>query len=328
MSLENKNPRRPIFQNAHWSFFAISDGLFKTVHMWLFKIIGSLLISLPLFFISTFIVGIIQIIGGLSANLRSRYEVFPRPRYIIGSLLLGVTALYTAIIPMYIFSVSDADIALIAFIISIILIPKALLDKFLYRDPITLIQLISIPLFLFGFYAIVGFPSIEQIKIMPFWAWLALSLPIVILIEELITRVSCVGVVSPWVKNFWIGVSTTILSFVAFIVLEPISMFSNILKNLPFEFWFLFIVLGLSILTNVFVRQRTFMYGGSVALKKITMISSYLISSLIVGILFFGNLLNFGEVLGVIALIAGYFFVEREAFSKFLSHLRSKNQNG
>jgi hypothetical protein len=322
----NKNPRRPIFQNFHWSSFAVSEGIFKTVHMWIFKIIGSTFAA-PLFFVSTFVVGVIQIVGGLLVNLRSRYEIFPKTKYIIGSLLLGVIAVYTAVVPMYIFSISGASLALIAFIISLILIPKALFDKVLFRDPITPFQLMSVPLFLFGLYALVGFPGFDQITSLPSWAWFALTLPVAIIAEEFLTRSFKVGVISPWVKNFWIGVSTVVVSVISFIVIKPFSILLDLIKNLSGDMWFLFVLLGLSILTGVFVKQRTYMHGGSIAAKKITMIGTYLISSLVVGVLFFTNPLTIGEIVGIFALITGYFFVEQETFNQFLFYLRKASHH-
>jgi drug/metabolite transporter (DMT)-like permease len=314
----------PILKDTPWSFFATSEGFLKTLQMSMFKIIGSFF-SLPFFFFTTFIIGLIQIIGGLIINLRSRYEVFPRKKYIFGSILLGFIAVYTAIVPMYIFSISQADIALIAFIVSLILIPKSLFDKFIFRDSISSKQLISIPLFIFGLYALVGFPSLSEIKNMPLWAMLALTLPIAILIEEFITKSFKVGVVSPWVNNFWIGFSTVLVSIIIFLFVNPFSLAIEMLNSSSLIYWTIIFVLGFSFLAQIFAKQRTYMHGGSISSKKIVMISTYLISSLIVGALFFTESISFGEVVGIIALIAGYLFVEQGSFHQLLSFLTRKN---
>ena len=311
----NTSLKTPAFQGVPWSLFAFSEGILKTLQLWLLWVISLVVSVFPIVFIAVFVVGIIQIVGGLIINLRSRYEIFPGTRYIMGSLLLGIVSVYMIILPIYIFSLQHTDFSLLAFVIALAIIPGVLLEKVSFRDAFRPAMFIAIILFFFGTYAFLGFPSLEQLVALPKWILLSFTLPAAALINEFIVRSFKTNIVSPWVNNFWAGAATAIVCVVAFLISGQAESFFTSLSLIPQSSWLLFLVLGFLVLSGVFVRQRTYMHGGSIASKKIVMTGMYLVSAFLVGLLVFSEALTVGKVVGIIALLGAYIALEPHLLS-------------
>jgi len=125
------NIKKPILTNTHWKYLTISEGVVRTGQLWILKAVSSILAIFPVAFLISFIVGLVQVVGGALINRRSKYAYLPGVKYVTGSLLLGVINVYTIVVYVYVFYTASVDIALIAFLVSLSVIPKFLIDRLL-----------------------------------------------------------------------------------------------------------------------------------------------------------------------------------------------------
>lgn len=301
----NKN----LLSNVHWSKFSIVEGIFRSINLGLLKIVAAFLLSPVLGLFVTGIIGVIRMFGGLILTLRSGFEIYPNNKAVFGSMLTGIITAYITLTPIYVFVLADVSISIFVLMIICGLVPGAIFSKFASRGKLNVIQIIGLVAVLAGLWIVVGG---QAILTSPIWVWMVISLPFVSLIKEIILRkIGTAGVISPWVHNFWAGISMVIFSVIGISTFNVSILTEGLLLNNLSGYLWMVILSGLLYLAIVFARQKSFsVMGGVFAKKRLLMVSVTLITSLIIDLIFFGIVPSFLFIFSLIVILGGYILIE------------------
>lgn len=280
---------KSIFENIHWGVFVFVASFFWVLYITLMSILGNYTSSFSLFFVVMLIIGLVQIGVGIIFTIRSGFEIIPKIRPIIGSLLLGILNAYTIGILLYLFSFHNIEIFTISFFIALSLFSQVFMERILSGGRgVAVISLITIFL---GFYVIATNFGQEIFNI-PQWFLLILTIPLASIIGEVVNRkISSTASFSQWVHYIWSGTSVVIIGLLGIAYGSFFEVFN--FNEINYKFFILSALASISVIIFMFGRQRTYMAGGIIAHKKIYILVSFLSMSLIASLIF-------GTVIGVV----------------------------
>lgn len=293
-----------LFTNVHWKYFSALEGIFRVVNLVVLKSIAKYLVTPVLGFFIVGILGLIRLVAGLLLTIRSGFAIYPNQKAVTGSLLVGLVTSYTTLIPIYVFVVADVSVLTFTLVIISTLVPSTLINKFSSRGKLDLWQIAALIFTVFGLWALVDFKVINEI---PFWGYLLITLPIVVLAKEYFVRgMGTAAVISPWVHNIWVGISMILFSFVTLVVFN-LEILSGVgLDNFGQYVW-LVILSGILYIAIIFSRQKSFrVMGGNFSRKKFVMIVFATITAVLVHVFVPGYLNVTTTVTAGTAILLGY----------------------
>jgi len=292
-----------------WKPYAVGEGLTKVINNSLGKVVG---LAGGTFGTSIFVVlimGTVQMFGGLLIAIVSGQKIFPGWKLVGGSVLFGTVAAIISIAGLYAFTFEEADLGIFVFISLFGLLPGVFIDWAFFKTPLTSLQWLAVGVFLFGGYGMLDFPSLTELLSLPPWILIAFIVPVGVALNEGITRgISQSKISNPFVNNFWIGMTSITISASILIFVNPF----NILSTLPIQFYVLPVFMGFVTLTMISLKLLAYKAGGTIAFKKIVMQGTHLIAAILVGLLFFGEVITFGKIVGISAFLISMFLMERK----------------
>mgnify|MGYP001573418874 CR=1 FL=1 len=290
-----------------WTKFAVGEGVAKTVSSLSGKLIGTTGGSLAMSALAGTVIGAIQCLSGFMGFLAGQRvgtkltALFPDLRSVRWAIMFGLMAsIFGTVWSIYTFTLG-ADIGIRTLLIMGSIIPGAILDRIFWREKMTAPQILGILVFLVAAWAMLDFPSLGTIASLPIWVPAVLVITFTQSINEALSRAASVKL-DHWVNNFWVG-GTTVLSCLSVILL--LAVFSDKLTLNPTPIFVAGAMLtGIIVVPMIAFKLLSYKGGGTIAMKKIIMQGTYLITAVLAGIVVYHEPLTMGKGVGT-----GLFFV-------------------
>jgi len=281
-----------------WAFF---EGLAKTAHKILQKLVGKGS-GLAGAFLVTWVIGVMQMLVGFF-GARARKEKILAPKLkIFGSIIFGISASVMTVLGVYTFTFSGADVGVSTFFIMLSIVPSVLADKFIFREKISPRKLAGVFLYLLtGFFFLIGLEKSDMIFSLPVWVWPSVGIAFLLTFNEIVTR-KISDKMKPLANNFWIGLTTLIFSGIGFIIFGGLPD----LKMMAGAFWFITAVMGLITTAMIVFKLMAYRAGGNLVIKQLVMQGTYLIGANFLGWLFFAETWTIGKSLGIPLFLIAY----------------------
>lgn len=303
-----------------WMKWTLFESLTRITLRVLQKIVGFISTSFSHSALAAGIIGTVQVVVSAFFLLIGKKKFTAPKDQIIGSVSFGFFATYSTIVPMTVYWLGG-DLGVNAFIISLSIVPGALIDWIFFKHPLNARQWLGVGISLLGAYAILGSPStLGAFLEMPLWVWLAATGMIAIAINQGITQK--VKNVDALVQNFWGGLTTAILSVIVLAVVGSLTLVFDFSRATP-KFLAFAAVSGLVTLFLWCFNLLSYKDGASIAIKKLVMQGILLIGSMTAGIAFFGEPFTVGKVLGALFFLVAFCLVDKGTWNAISSKLKS-----
>lgn len=299
-----------------WRLFAVAEGFFKTISAILQKMVGVAMGTLEMGCIAAAFIGAVQAASGFCWALTKRDpEVFraliPSVRDVLGLVLLGFFAgIFGTVLSIYSFTLG-ADMGVRTLLLSASIVPASVAAAFMWpqTDSLDLRQYGGIGVFLIAMWAMLGFPDMSQLLALKSWVWLVLLMALVAAGSELLSRVMALRF-SAWANNFWVGISTTFFSLVGLVVL---ALQGEVTLTLTRTFTLGIVAIGFVVVAMITFKVWAYQGGGTIALKKIIMPGTYLLTAVLAGAVLYGEPITLGKMVGAVLWFGSVALIDKRA---------------
>lgn len=274
-----------------WMKWAIIEGFSRAFSGMMAKIIGGLSHTISQFSVVIFIIGLVQGGVGFFVSRVRGIGFFPSRTAVLGCISFGVMAVALTFFAFTVFMLGGS-ISMYVFIISLSIIPGAIIDRIFFKCKLNKLQWLGVCFGIIGAYAMFNFPSISTLRNLPLWVGIAFVNMIGVSVNQGITKK--IKNINPFVKNFWVGITTFLISFVVLLVLREYG------KGMPVKFFVIPWILGIGTVLLVLSNLMSYKGGANMAVKNLIDRSSYLIFGTMGGIIFFGEKLFIGQGIGIV----------------------------
>lgn len=138
-----------------WLFYAFLESAARTTIKILQKTIGVLSKTSAHAFLASAIVGLVQMLVNFTSLKIARKKIFPGWFNFFGACVFGTSAAIITILSFVVFTLGG-DIGINTFIMTLAIVPGALIDRFLFKEKLNYIQWLGLFLALFAGYSILG----------------------------------------------------------------------------------------------------------------------------------------------------------------------------
>ncbi len=304
-----------------WRLWAVAEGLAKTFSAIFQKLVGVAMGTLEMGCIAAALIGIVQMAAGFCGwavkskrDPKALQKLVPDVRSVLCVVLLGFFAgIFGTVLSIYTFTLG-ADMGVRTLLISSSIVPGSILAAIIWpkTDSLGARQVAGISVFLIAMWAMLGFPSLASIATLDTWVWLVLLLALVASFTELLSR-SMALKFDAWSNNFWIGGSTAFFSLCTLVVLGVWQ--GGVSLNLSSVFLQGIIAIGFIVVAMAAFKIWTYQGGGTIALKKIIMPGTYLVTSIFAGAAIYGEPLTAGKMVGVALWFCSIYLADPKAAS-------------
>jgi hypothetical protein len=314
-----------------WRLLAIGEGLMKTLSAIFQKLAGTAMGTLEMGCLGAAIIGLIQMLSGfagVAAQSRASEEplrsLVPNLRSVLGVLTMGfLSGVFGTTLSIYTFTLG-ADMGVRTLLISASVIPSSIIASIIWpkTDTLGLRQYAGIGMFVLAMWAMLGFPDMATLATLDSWVWLVFALAASNSANELLSRAMALRF-SAWANNFWVGLST--MSF-SLMFLVGLALFGGgITLTLSGPFLFGIIAIGFTVVAMLSFKIWTYQGGGTIALKKIIMPGTYLVSAIAAGAMLYGEPVTAGKLAGVMLWLISIWLTDRNAAREFGMVFRSRS---
>ena len=284
-----------------WMKWAVAEGGTKAASIILQKYLG---VSSGTFLgalVATLIIGVIQALGALfGVVVLMRQRVRAGAAEILGGGLFGFIAAAMTILGVYSFSFPGADVGVRTFLVTLSIIPGAIIDRMFFSHPIVVRQWLGIGFFLLSGYAILNFPPLAMLLHLPPWIWITLVIALFAAVNEAITQ--SMRQTDPFSYNVWVGLATIIFAAAGLFFFAPALTWQQLTQGMIIGSS----LVGALVLLMISFKLLAYKAGGSITLKKLIMQSTYLILSVVLGVLIYQEALTAGKVIGIMGFIFAF----------------------
>ncbi len=275
----------------NWRIWAVLEGLTKTVSRTFQHVVGNASPSLDTTLLSASILGWVQfVVTGVWA--KKRKVALLSPVGMFGSMMFGLFALISTVLGFITF-MNGGEIATSTFIVTMAIVPGMIIDIIFFKHKTNVREWIGMCIAILGGWVILGSPTSGMS--MPLWIWLAICNSITVAINQGISQ--SIKEVDPMFKNFWGGAVTAIGATTALLIVGQIGLlrYDPSLQKL----WLASVAMGFITIAMWSFNLLSYRQGASIALKKLVMNATYLITVMVAGILFFGEVLSWQKLISI-----------------------------
>jgi len=283
-----------------WMRWTLAEAGTKTSTKLLQKVVGVTASSWINAVFATTVISIVQVLVGLSVVTRQGKSLFPGVSQVTLSCAFGFVAFVMTTLSFVVF-VFNGDIGVNTFIITLSIVPGAIIDRVFFGHKLNFRQWMGVLMAIFAGYAVLDFPSLSQAFKSPTWVWLSLATALLAAVNQGITQKN--KAVDPFVKNFWGGLTTLISGVVSLLIVGSLSVFTDFSVSMQ-KIWLISALMGFIIVGMWSFNLLSYKGGASIALKKLVMNGSYLVTAMLGGVLIFNESLTAGKVSGIFFFIA------------------------
>ncbi len=298
-----------------WVLWSFGEALTKTFTKILQKLVGYASTLFAHMVLAALIISLVQITIGYGVLRRRRISTWCDKRLLFGALAFGIVAFFMTVLAFSVFLPRfNGSIGVSTFIITLAIFPSAVIDSLVFKDRFSLRTLGGFILGIFAGYVVLGLPSLTELLSLPAWVWLSGGVMVLGVVNELLSR--WIKQIHPMAKNFWGGVGTLACCLIALSCLNSFAIIlpttNNILRIYAFSF-----VVGLLVLAMWSFKVMSYKSGAGIALKSLVMNGTYLSTTMIAGMLFFGESVAISKFCGILLYIVA-FFVSNDASWQYM----------
>lgn len=294
-----------------WMGWTLAEAGTKTGSKMLQKVIGNVSTSGSCAVFCSMIVGLIQTVAGFLVVKKQGKKMFPDRGSVMGAILFGLFATFSTIVPYTIF-ILGGDIGVNTFIITLSIVPGALIDRYIFSHKLSWRQWAGIGVAVFGGYSVLGWPSLTSFLKMPLWVWLSFAVMLANAINQWITQQ--VKRIDPFVKNFWGGLTNLVISFGVLVAIGSLSIITDFSPPLR-KLWLVSVISGFIIIAMWSFNLLSYKGGASIALKKLVMNGAFLISSMLLGVWIFHEQFTAGKAIGSVLYFGAFALMDNGTWS-------------
>lgn len=284
-----------------WTKFAVGEGLAKTLSSLFGKLIGVTGGSLIMAAVAGTAIGLVQMVSGFLGFVAGNRQgekvpfLFPDLRSVSWAIMFGLMAsVFGTIWGIYTFTLG-ADIGIRTLLIMGSIIPGAIMDRIFWREKLTTPQILGVVVFLGAAWAMLDFPALDMILALPVWVPAVLVITFTQAINEALSRAASAKL-NHWVNNFWVGLTSIVSCLIAIMLLAIFSGGAKLDLTLPFIFGALMV--GIIVVPMIAWKLLSYAGGGTIAMKKIIMQGTYLVTAVIAGIMVYDEPFTVGKMIG------------------------------
>lgn len=291
---------------AQWMKWTMLESVTKVASKIFQRLIGVAAASVAHTFLATAIVGLVQTIGGFLMARTKHQKILVDGESILGACLFGLFATISTILGFTVFFFGG-DVGINTFIITLSIVPGALIDVFFFKHPLSTRQWLGVALAVLAGYSVLGWPSLTDALNLPIWVWLSLGIMLLSALNQGITQK--IKKIDPFVKNFWGGFTTLVLSVIGLCFLgatELLVDFSSPMLKLCLSS----IIIGVIVILMWSFNLMSYKDGAQIAIKKLLMNGAYLTMAMAAGILLFGEALTTAKIVGVLLYLLAFVLMD------------------
>lgn len=303
-----------------WMKWTFGEASAKTASKLFSKVVGMVSTSFGHVFFATAVIGLVQTIVGFCMARAKGTKLLTDPVDVAGACMFGFFATLATVFGFIVFLLGG-NIGVNVFIVTLSIIPGALIDRLFFKKHLSGRQWLGLAVGIFAGYCILGLPSFKESVNLPLWVWLSFAMAFFVAINQGITQK--VKKIDPFVKNFWGGFTTLILSVGGLAVVGSLSLvfdFSGAMKKL----WMINIVIGFIVVAMWTSNLYSYKEGASIALKKLVMNGSYLIMAMTGGILIFDETISISKGMGIMIYFIAFVLMDQNTWSFLFSRPSNK----
>lgn len=292
-----------------WVKWAFLQGASGSASRLMQKVIGKVSENLPHTVYSTLIVGLIQALGGLLIARSRKTPLVIRGRLLAGAVAFGVLAVINTVLSFMTFVPRGgvvADVGVATLIVTLSIVPGAFIDILIFRRHLNIIQWLGVVLSIVAGWAVLNAPSLEEALRLPVWVWLALTNAFFVAVNQGISQ--WIWDIDPWLKNLWVGVTTIVVSGIAFLFLSSPAEIAS--YRLVMRLSATAVLIGLAVIALIACNVMAFRNKAQITEKKVVFNGSWLILTMLGGVAFFGEPLTSWKVIGIALFLAGYWLTQ------------------
>lgn len=313
-----------------WQLFAVLEGTSKTVSGVFQDVVGRAMASIEIGCIAAMMIGIVQAVGGflgfwkrVTSGKTQLSSLIPN-KAVLWAIAFGfMAAIPGTVISLYTFTLG-AEFSARTLLISASIVPGAILGRYVWgsiTDPLGIRQWVGMALFLIACWAILEFPT--DFGFQP-WVWWTLVITFTQSINEFLSRKAADAKLDPWTNNFWVGVSTVFWTFLALAVW--VSIFGTNTYVIGPQLVLGSFVLGIIVTGMIAFKLLSYAGGGTIALKKVIMQGTYLVTFTTVGVVFYGQPFTVGHMLGLVLFLPAFAFMDKDTWKGMRTLFGSRPQ--
>lgn len=301
-----------------WTFF---EALAKTVSKVLAKFVGVISTTMSHVFFATMVVGLVQVVGGWTMTKKRNTSLLGDREGILGSCIFGFFAVVSTVLSFAVF-LYGGELGMNVFIITLSIIPGALIDRIFFGKRLSRRQWIGIGVGILAAYSILGWPSLVALVSMPLWVWLSFGIMMSVAINQGITQK--IKKVDMFVKNFWGGLTTVVLCAVAVVALGTAGLFVDFSSQMA-KLWGVSALGGIIVIAMWSVNLLAYKDGASIAIKKLLMNGLYLTMAMIIGVVAFGERMTLGKGVGVVLFLFAFILMDNPIWNYIIGRAAKKS---
>ncbi len=289
--------------------FTLFEAACRTAIKILQKIIGVLGKTFAHAFLASAIVGFTQALISLISLKAARQKIFPGWFNFCGACLFGINATIVTSLSFAVFSLGG-DVGINSFIMTLTIVPGALIDRFFFKEKLNYIQWLGLLLAVFAGYSILGWPSLKKFLELPLWIWLSFTITLSLAFNMGIAR--RIKTINPLAKNFWGGLVTLLLSLIGFALLGKLNLLNDFSAPMQ-KFWISSIISGIVVIGVWSFSVMSYRRGAPIAFKGLVMYGTYLISAMLLGIIIFNEPLTAPKIIGIPIYLLAYALMNKNS---------------
>lgn len=283
-----------------WRKWAVLEGFSKTASAVFQKMAGMASNSEGLAFIYTTILGVFHAVPGFCMLLRRPEReiaelLVPDLRSIMWPIAFGFCTTISNVVGPVAF-MYHADLTARTLLILCSVVPASFLGMAFLGQKLDCVQWVGIVTFLAAAWAILDFPMWDGAGEVPLWVWITLLGTMSNAINELLVSKAALRL-DVWVHNFWSGVSGMVWGIVGLLVLVLIA--PRVAMDMNIDFFVAAVGTGVIVCFSSYFKFLAYKNDAWIALKKIVMNGTYLISATLIGLLAYQERFTIGKGMGI-----------------------------
>jgi drug/metabolite transporter (DMT)-like permease len=300
---------------AKWMKWTFLEAVSKTLTKTLSKLIGQLSVIPAHAFLATFVMGLVQTIGGFMMAKTKRVKIITDAGSIFGACMFGFFATVAGVLGFTVFFLGG-DMGVNTFVITLAIVPGALIDVIFFKHSLTPRKWLGVGVAVLAGYSILGWPSLAEVVALPIWVWLSFIMMMSVAINQGITQK--IKKIDPFVKNFWGGFTTMVLALAGLLFLGATDLLIEFSRPIP-QIWLSSAVIGVIVIGMWSFNLLSYRGGAQIAIKKLVLNGSYLTMAMVVGILLFGETLTVAKIVGVATYLVAFVLMDDNTWQYFRS---------
>lgn len=299
-----------------WIKWTVLEAFCRTTSMVLQKVAASTNLTLGHTIFAATVIGFVQTVAGAVVVRAQRQSFIDCAPHIFGAVTFGTLAYVNTLLGLTAFS-QGAEVGTFTFIITLSIIPGALIDRFVFGRALVVRQWLGIIVAVVAGYLALGAPSLEKALQLPTWVWLSAAASCGVAINQGVTQK--IKNINPFVKNFWGGLTAVVLG-VASAWFVPIGQGTSQpeLERLTT----VSMCIGFVVVAMWSFNVLSYKHGAYLALKKLVSNGSWLAIATIAGTLIFRESLSSFKIMGFILYGLAFVIVD-EATWRFVTRKSS-----